>query len=261
MVAKLCNLLLGLLLTGLVAPSLLQAATELQTTDCGKCHTSQFQVVSDFGGRHATEVGCLDCHPRHPPATGQFTLDCNACHNDQPHDRIDHCTHCHVDPHQPLQSLRDPLKPARKECLSCHADIGRQMADEPSRHAKLFCNRCHTKHKEIPACLECHQPHGSNQNSADCLLCHPAHQPLAIAPHGYIAEKLCRICHLQQGRDLAATNTNHGGINCVSCHKGRHPSVPRCQDCHGLPHAPSLHSQFRSCLECHEDAHRLVSGR
>ena len=42
------------------------AETRLQIEDCGKCHAFQLRVISQDGGKHATEVGCLDCHPQHP---------------------------------------------------------------------------------------------------------------------------------------------------------------------------------------------------
>jgi hypothetical protein len=34
--------------------------------------------------------------------------------------------------------------------------------------------------------------------------------------------------------------------------------MPRCQDCHGLPHAMETHSQNGRCLDCHGNAHRLI---
>lgn len=206
-------------------------------------------------------MGCLDCHPQHPPTGTEITVSCTLCHSDLPHYQLKDCLHCHRDPHKPLLSLREPLKPVRKECLSCHVEVGKRMAEEPSKHAELFCNRCHSRHKEIPGCLECHEPHSSKQSSADCLRCHPAHQPLNVFPAGYVPAGFCRPCHKKQTDDLADTKTNHGGISCLSCHKGKHPSTPACQDCHGLPHTRSIHSQFRSCLECHGDAHRLISNR
>ena len=237
------------------------AANRLQIDDCGKCHAFQLKIVAQDGGEHATAVECLDCHPQHSPKKENMIPDCAMCHVEQPHYQIGNCLHCHTDPHRPLASLRDPLKPTRKECLSCHSEVGQQMEAAPSRHAKIFCNRCHSKHKEIPGCLDCHEPHSSGQVGEDCLKCHPAHQPLKIAPTGYIPATLCRPCHSNQVNALAETNTNHAGINCIYCHKGQHPSLASCQDCHGLPHTQSIHSQFRDCLECHGDAHRLISNR
>lgn len=256
----LCSAILFMVF-GFLGPAFASDLSVLNLDDCEKCHAYQTQRIATAGGKHATEIGCLDCHPQHPPTAGETVAACSSCHSDRPHLQLEGCLDCHADPHQPLASLRDPVKPAKKECLSCHARIGQQMTASPSRHAKLFCSRCHSRHKEIPGCLDCHQPHLQTQLAADCTKCHPAHQPRKIVPTGYVSAGFCRPCHLRQSRDLAQTNTNHGGINCVYCHKGQHPTVPQCQDCHGLPHAQSIHSQYRSCRECHGDAHSLISNR
>jgi hypothetical protein len=257
---KVCGtaILLLILLTPQIAAA---EVSELQEDDCGKCHAFQLRMVAQDGGRHSTEVGCLDCHPQHPPKGENSITACDLCHAGEPHFQIGDCLHCHANPHKPLVSLRDSLKPERKACLSCHVEVGQRMTAAPSRHAQLFCNRCHSRHKEIPDCLDCHEPHISGQTVEDCSKCHPAHQPLLIAPTGYVPATFCRACHKKEFNDLADTKTNHGGINCDYCHKGRHPSTPVCQDCHGLPHTQSIHSQYRNCLECHGDAHRLISNR
>ncbi|SHJ27115.1 hypothetical protein SAMN02745165_01923 [Malonomonas rubra DSM 5091] len=243
------------LLMVLFAPPAL--SSELTLEDCSKCHLIQQKTLLASGGKHASAVTCVDCHPHHLPTDKTTRLDCASCHTDRPHYQLDNCQHCHLDPHQPLMSLRDPLKPAKKECLSCHAEVGQQMAAEPSRHAKLFCNRCHEKHRQIPACLDCHQPHQQSQSADVCQQCHPAHQPLLVAPSGRLPANACRPCHVEEANDLASTTTLHGGINCLYCHKGRHPSTPQCQDCHGLPHTQAIHGKYRDCLECHGDAHNL----
>jgi hypothetical protein len=237
------------------------AALEAQLSDCVKCHAGQIsQLVAD-GSKHATEVSCLDCHPRHLPESTEMITACVVCHEGQPHYQIKDCQHCHMNSHMPMTHLRDPLKPVREECLSCHAEVGQGMIVSPSRHSELFCNRCHNYHKEIPECLECHLSHREEQSAADCYRCHKAHQPLQVVPSGYLPVSFCRVCHQEAARDLAATKTNHVGINCVSCHREEHPSTPACQDCHGVPHSQVIHSKHQNCLECHVDAHRLVSGR
>ncbi|WP_321366736.1 hypothetical protein [uncultured Desulfuromusa sp.] len=259
--SQICYAISLLTLFILIAQTSVAKGTMLESADCGKCHAVQLKIITQDGGKHATEVGCLDCHPQHPPVGTETKTPCISCHDGEPHFEIGNCQHCHTNPHQPMSSLRDPLKPARKECLSCHFKVGQQMEAAPSRHAKIFCNRCHSQHKEIPSCLDCHEPHSSRQRTEDCSKCHPAHQPLKIEPTGYIPATLCRPCHGFESNALAESNTSHGGINCINCHKGRHPSVPTCQDCHGLPHTQSIHSQFRDCLECHGDAHQLISNQ
>lgn len=236
-------------------------AAELERGDCGKCHSEKVRALTAAGGPHATEVGCLDCHPHHPPRSGTAFRACNECHQSRPHYEIDGCRHCHTDPHQPLVSLRDPLKPMRRECLSCHPEVGRQMNENPSRHGELYCTRCHSRHKEVSTCLDCHEPHLANQTNPDCGTCHPTHAPLRIVPAGHVPSRFCQVCHAQVARDLAATKTNHGGITCLYCHQGPHRSIPECQACHGLPHAQAIHRQHRGCRDCHGGAHRLISNR
>jgi hypothetical protein len=252
---------LFLLLTFAGTVAAAQLPPMLQEEDCSMCHLLQLKTIQELGGKHATEVGCLDCHPQHPPE-GEVTVSaCSLCHEGKPHFQIEDCLQCHADPHKPLSSLRDPSKPARQECLSCHAEVGEQMQAAASRHATLYCTRCHKRHGSIPSCLDCHAPHLALQTDADCLRCHPAHRPLQVVPAGWVPAEFCQVCHVQEARNLAQTITNHGGINCVYCHQGAHPSTPSCQDCHGLPHDQPLHSRFRKCLnDCHGDAHRLISN-
>lgn len=254
-----CSAVLALLFVCLSTPVFATNAIVLQADDCKKCHWAQLQMIAEGGGLHATALSCLDCHPQHLPQNKDTKVGCLHCHKGELHFEVGDCRHCHVNPHEPLVSLRDPLKPARKECLSCHGEVGERMAAAPSRHAELFCNRCHSQHKEIPTCLDCHCAHQQNQVAVDCLKCHSAHQPLQIIPTGYVPAKFCRPCHGSQTMDLAASKSLHSGISCVYCHKGVHPSVAKCQDCHGLPHSQDIHKQYRSCLECHGDAHRLIS--
>jgi len=258
---KICCSIFLLTLFIFIAPVSATEVPKLQADDCKKCHAFQLRMIAQHGGKHATEIGCLDCHPQHPPNGKNTKTPCILCHEGQAHFQVGDCLHCHTNPHKPLMSLRDSPRPEKRACLSCHAAVGEQMAIAPSLHSKLFCTRCHSRHKEIPGCLDCHDPHLQNQTGADCLHCHPAHQPLKIVPAGYIPAASCRVCHEKAARDLAETKTNHVGVNCSYCHKGLHPSMPKCQDCHGLPHAQSIHSQFRDCLECHGDAHNLISNK
>ncbi|MDW7772163.1 MAG: hypothetical protein SCH71_04650 [Desulfobulbaceae bacterium] len=239
-----------------------QPRSLLQEEDCGKCHWFQLNTLKNQGGRHFTEVGCMGCHPQHTPEEEDTILACASCHTDEPHFLVEDCQQCHADPHKPLISLQDPFKPARKECLSCHAGVGQQMQASASRHAELFCTRCHDRHGFIPECRDCHNPHLATQENGDCLRCHPAHRPLQIVPAGWIPAAYCQACHSREGRNLASTRTLHGGVNCVHCHNGQHPSTTSCRECHGLPHDRELHRKYRRCLtDCHGDAHELLSNR
>jgi hypothetical protein len=232
--------------------------SEQPSADCGECHGFRMHMIKAYGGEHGTEISCLDCHSQHEQGEKSETVACSECHEGEDHYQVKDCLHCHMNPHKPIESLRDPLKPARKECISCHADVGTEMTQAPSRHSKLYCTRCHDSHQFVPSCLDCHNPHLVQQTDYDCLHCHPAHSPLKIEPTGYTPRTFCQVCHIEEARNLANTRTNHRWLNCVYCHKGPHTSSPNCRDCHGLPHTPSTHSQERECLACHSDVHLLI---
>ena len=254
-----CRLTFFFFLISMVFFAVEQAQAGLQEDDCAKCHPFQLQTLAAEGGKHATEVGCLDCHPEHPPKGENTISACVLCHEGKPHFEIDDCLDCHANPHKPLASLRDTMKSMRTECLTCHAEAGQQMAAATSRHAELFCTNCHDRHGFIPSCLACHEPHLSVQTDADCFKCHRrAHGPLQVEPAASLPSSFCQPCHDKETRDLAGTTTYHGALSCVYCHKGPHPAMPRCQECHGLPHAMETHSQNGRCLDCHGNAHRLI---
>jgi hypothetical protein len=256
-----CSLLLFFLIfavPGSRAGELLQPP--LQERDCAKCHALQVKMLTWDGGKHATEVGCLDCHPQHPPEKDNTVAACDSCHQGRPHYTVEDCLQCHADPHRPLVTLCDPAKPARTACLSCHAEVGKQMEAAAGLHAKLFCTRCHERHGSMPGCLDCHQPHLRSQPPAACMICHPPHRPQQVKTVSWVPTSYCTACHSKAGRELEQSMTNHGVLECVFCHKGPHRSTPSCRQCHGLPHDQALHSQYRGCLsDCHGNAHRLIS--
>jgi len=67
--------LFGLLGTALLAAVMVMVFTPaaraelavLEVTDCVKCHQDAPASIAGNGGRHGTEVTCLDCHQEHPP--------------------------------------------------------------------------------------------------------------------------------------------------------------------------------------------------
>jgi len=44
---------------------------------------------------------------------------------------------------------------------------------------------------------------------------------------------------------------------CAFCHQEKHKMVPKCQDCHGMPHPAGIMAKFPVCGECHKIAHDL----
>lgn len=225
---------------------------------CRNCHLFQYQMIESDGNGHAESVTCFDCHSEHQ-AAGVETSPCAACHDSEPHYELDDCLECHRDPHRPLFTLRDTLKPEIDACLSCHGEVGQAMIDYPGKHAEMYCTSCHSRHRQSPSCLDCHTPHNADGNSSSCAQCHSVHRSGAVEFRGYISNSSCSTCHREETAALTMSDSNHSGLNCVYCHSRLHPTVPKCNDCHGLAHSQQLHSLYRDCLVCHGDAHNLIS--
>jgi len=157
----------------------------------------------------------------------------------------------------PLASLKFPPE-SKMECGTCHGQQVKELTENQSKHALRTCAFCHDRHGFIPDCSKCHKPHVQGQVMTDCLACHPVHHPKQIQPPEKTPVAFCAPCHGQVAANLGKTQTKHGQLLCVYCHKGQHPSVPKCQDCHGLPHGALIHKNMPLCVNCHMDPHLLV---
>jgi hypothetical protein len=139
------------------------------TGACGDCHAGAKEQLVKFPSKHS-KVSCQTCHTSHG-----FKPQCFACH--KPHHQgqeIATCTKCH-DVHKPLLVTYEKNSPA-VTCGSCHGKIYEKWQKTPSKHAKVNCATCHhTKHKNIPKCIECHPaPHKKAilDKFPKCLGCH-----------------------------------------------------------------------------------------
>ncbi|MDD2854824.1 MAG: hypothetical protein PHU01_04770 [Desulfuromonadaceae bacterium] len=126
-----------------------------------------------------------------------------------------------------------------------------------SKHSALACSFCHNVHGKIPLCTQCHKPHSSDMLVSDCKRCHQAHMPTVVAYGSDTTNKMCAACHKNAFDLHSKTDTKHKGVNCVTCHKDKHKTVPTCQACHGAPHPPRMLARFTKCGECHNIAHDL----
>jgi len=228
---------------------------KLAATDCIKCHQKEPATIEAYGGKHKTEITCVDCHVEHAPWGTETIPQCSKCHEGKSHFELENCLSCHSDPHHPLglQLTGDIVKP----CLTCHEAQGQEFEQNPSKHALKSCTFCHDVHGRIPDCSECHDPHVAGQVMTDCLACHPVHRPLQIEPAITTPRASCVPCHVEIGALLDQTTTRHQTFTCAFCHRGKHPSVPKCQGCHGEPHSPVMHQKMPNCTDCHIDAHNL----
>ena len=228
----------------------------LDAADCVKCHQDAPASIASNGGKHQTAVTCLDCHQEHPPWGENVIPQCSMCHEGQPHFGLENCLSCHSNPHEPLAlNLAGDIK---EPCLTCHEGPGEDFANYASAHAQQSCTFCHDVHGKIPDCSNCHEPHAAGQLTPDCLGCHPAHHPLEINPAQTTPRTFCVPCHGEVGELMEKTETKHQAFTCAFCHRGQHPNVPQCQECHGEPHSAVMHQKMPNCLDCHMDPHFLI---
>jgi len=245
--------------TGLAAeaapPSPAAAAPKLSNDDCAKCHDKQPAEIAANGAAHKTQIGCQDCHTGHRPKSANNIPKCSMCHSGEKHFELEGCTSCH-NPHQPLDVvLKGDLK---KPCLTCHDAEGKTLEANPSKHTTFACNFCHAnKHGVIPACVDCHEPHSDKMTQKDCNACHQAHKPLDVTYKPETPSIYCAACHDGVYKTLKASKAKHSTLECAFCHQLKHKMMPKCSDCHGLPHPETMHQKFPKCGECHNIAHDL----
>ena len=232
------------------------AGAVLSSDDCIKCHSTAPQTIAEKGGKHKTEVSCTDCHQGHPPAVTDIIPQCSMCHEGESHFNLENCLSCHTDPHAPLDiHLAEGITAA---CLTCHTDQNDQLQKYPSKHTELSCTSCHDEtHGRIPDCMQCHEPHAQGQVMADCLSCHKVHMPTEVSYSEDIDSRHCAACHEEAYDLLINSKVKHAELACATCHQDYHKMIPKCQDCHGVPHPAGLMAKFPTCGSCHGIAHNL----
>ncbi len=256
---------------------------------CAVCHiptaSHKFKAITDFGKL------CNRCHVRshffgevvHPPVkkghcTGchnphqspyEFMLRgegwkvCLTCHDKEfavekyihsPAEGV--CTDCHS-PHTPWE-----IPAGRKldqACYMCHSEEDRDMKTYRTWHTELYCSTCHhTKHGDIPKCLECHQRHSDEMPIMDaCVTCHPPHKALQVVYPEDIPKEACAVCHPGQYEVLKQSHTKHSALSCTKCHPDKHRTIMRCQQCHSKPPASCFPEKNMLCGQCHGPSHAL----
>lgn len=234
-----------------------EATAGLVGTDCVKCHAKEQADITANGQAHEGSVGCQDCHNGHPPVTRKIIPLCSQCHQDKPHFKLKECLACHKNPHTPkvISFGNNVTEP----CITCHTPQIAKLREFKSRHTSMACSYCHDAHGKVPLCTQCHKPHDAGMVAVDCRLCHQAHMPLVVAYGHETPNKSCAACHKNTNDLLSASKAKHSKLLCVTCHKEKHKAVPKCQDCHGVPHPAAIMSRFPKCAECHNIAHNLNS--
>lgn len=234
------------------APAQTKAA--LSNDDCSKCHDVPPADLAAAGGKHK-DVGCTGCHAGHPPKVKKPIPQCSECHMGKPHFELKNCLSCHNNPHTPLNiSFAGKVTDA---CVTCHTQQIAQFNDHKSKHTALDCSFCHSVHRTVPQCTQCHKPHSAEMAVTACRKCHKAHMPTHVTYAADTPSKDCAACHKTALDLLASSTVKHNTLACAFCHQEVHRTIPKCQDCHGSPHAAGIMRKFQKCGECHSIAHDL----
>lgn len=221
--------------------------------DCSKCH-DEVVITLKRKGRAHREL-CLECHQGHPPVDMEIVPSCSRCHQGSDHYALQGCMNCHTDPHNPLAI--ELTKNITGPCLTCHSEQIEQLKAHPSIHSILQCTACHYYHGQIQPCQNCHLPHSDTMGEESCTSCHRAHMPLVVTYGEDVSSEDCGSCHDEIYTTIATTWSRHRKVECARCHHGRHGMIPRCQDCHGVPHPDDIWEKFDQCGDCHDTAHDL----
>lgn len=248
---------LSALLMGMTVLAATAADTKvvLSVDDCVKCHSAQAAFIAANGGKHKTEISCQDCHASHRPTSKNNIPLCNQCHSGKSHYSLTGCLRCHTNPHTPKIITLPPN--TTNECLTCHTKQNAQLKEFKSKHSALSCSFCHNVHGKKPLCTQCHKSHSVDITASDCKRCHKAHMPKNVTYPSDTTNKMCSACHKKAFELHSKTDTKHKGVNCVTCHKDKHKTVPQCQGCHGVPHPARIMAKFPKCGNCHSIAHDL----
>lgn len=229
----------------------------MTNAQCILCHPQQPETIEARGGKHKTEVGCLDCHEEHPPLGTQAIPECSNCHSGESHYELKHCSSCHSDTHAPLDlKFKGDIT---GHCLTCHQQQGREVKKHRSAHTDLACSECHAAHRQIPECMECHEKHTPDMDFEACLSCHPVHKPLEITYAEDIPSGYCGGCHEEALYLLDNNTSKHHEFGCGYCHRDKHKVIPPCYACHGTPHPKTMLDKFPECGRCYGISHDLRS--
>ena len=257
------------------------------STDCKKCHESEFIIDNDLKSRKDTYLGlntnCFSCHEDvHQKTLGD---NCATCHNTEsfkPAAKFDHSNAAYK-----LTGAH-----LNVECIGCH-----KIEEKNGKKYQTFknipfqyCNSCHKDpHKGSfgQNCSSCHQTSSFKQlitGSFDhsktkfplvgkhkLVACNNCHKN----PSGYKMKfALCTDCH--QDYHKAQFVVNNVTENCVDCHTvngftpslftiemhkktkfqitGAHLATP-CQSCHYQQNQWVFKGIRIECISCHKNIH------
>ncbi len=248
-------------------------AQSMSLEKCMQCHPLITLILISAGARHA-HLDCRECHMQvHSYFPGKTNYEdilpkCARCHQHPHGEELVHCSNCHQEAHAPLFiPASDDLA---QGCNVCHEKLSKDINTFTTQHTELYCTACHhTRHGEIPECLECHQGHKGSLPGAEaiemdrtplgqCLNCHLPHKALKIVYPDDTANMTCAYCHRKASEMLDKTMSRHSALPCIQCHPEKHRNIKRCKECHGTPHPAEMIKKFTTCGQCHGVAHSIM---
>ncbi|MFI5052583.1 MAG: hypothetical protein ACHQBP_06615 [Acidimicrobiales bacterium] len=303
-----------LFLTLVSRPTAVKDHAEVPNEVCGACHirgdSTRWKVIANTAGhrKHLEStnprlrgIQCTTCHgvSVHEFASVDRTCGQSGCHADKlvRLGRMGnvaelHCTTCHnylADARTvAFDSLSQPLTPAARQCVACHAMQERlQNLDIGLEPHRGVCGDCHNPHTQTSAqqvtctnaschsnwrsvsfhigvphperCTACHQPHSWRVEGNNCTRCH-ARDVARVASAQRAQAVLARSAGAVPGpmpspvlRTLPSfSHSLHRGQTCASCHSSslRHGQlmVRSAADCQRCHHAAAGRDQ---CATCH----------
>ncbi len=197
-----------------------------KTTDCRKCHKTDFIADHELRKRENTYLGldrgCAACHDDYHQKT--LSNDCAKCHTTTAFSPASNFNHAKTD--FPLAGKHSTV-----DCAKCHKKETRNGKDFQVFTGIAFanCNNCHD------------DPHYSNLGT-NCKQCHIEQSFNALAG-------LKRFDHSETHFPLKG---KHKSLDCAGCHTMNATPTTVFQDRLGL--------RTNDCNRCHEDVHDKKFG-
>ncbi len=212
---------------------------------CVECHPKPVNAIKESGGLHS-QKNCYFCHVQHG-----YIPTCLDCHGLFHGNAVVNCAQCHTDPHAP-KNITFTVETGNYACSMCHIDEFTILDMNPTKHSRLDCSSCHTKHGLIPECTNCHRPHDDTMTEDDCDDCHKTgHMPTKIIYSTTTPKSMCSGCHADAINMIDNSGTKHSELLCTQCHP-QHGQIPACSSCHATPHGPAI----TDCgVKCHLSGH------
>jgi hypothetical protein len=194
-----------------------------QDLGCDACHPKAAASVSGADDLLPGHPQCTECHDV------SDTKNCGMCHKGEPK------AGPRIAKYSPLFSHQRHLTQGKVECVACHADLDKPLAENKPAHvpAMVECLGCHNDRGVKNECNTCHE-----QPRAE--LVPPNHKLMGINDHGMQAaadQQACYVCHQTD--------------DCQRCHNGDPIFNPHPRN-YVYRHGQDARLSDLSCTTCHD---------